>query len=403
MSMNVWILTIGNSDVQLKSGYKKSLWNNHYVKFEKEYKHTFEPTKETPKSPATVPARVMGIVYGTNLDNQIFEELQFPLLNRFTEYLQGRNHPDKIIVILTDQENVFGKGDKNKKECPYWQDTCTLKTILERYFEQDNKYPELKTGEHIHYLPLEAEPEKEGLEGLDDWNECLKLVDKLFEFDVQPAIYRVIDALEIVEIFFEKQNYIQGITLLAAAHETFMKAAIVKKIHKDNNIKWSEPGLGFVGNLDRKAKIEILRKLKFPVDDSRFNNNLNKEDINSINRVIGGNEGMFEWLCKLYDPLFKSTSWKLLQYIGKYRRSYGTDRRNQLMHNLVGAKPKEVIKYLLGDQQDTSPYTDDNAGVVNAYKEQVKKPFLEQIKKLGLPYKESDLRKQLEEIASKLR
>jgi hypothetical protein len=58
---------------------------------------------------------------------------------------------------------------------------------------------------------------------------------------------------------------------------------------------------------------------------------------------------------------------------------------------------------LLGDQQDTSPYTDDNAGVVNAYKEQVKKPFLEQIKKLGLPYKESDLRKQLEEIASKLR
>ena len=530
MSMNVWILTIGNSDVQLKSGYKKSLWNNHYVKFEKEYKHTFEPTKETPKSPATVPARVMGIVYGTNLDNQIFEELQFPLLDRFTEYLQGTNCPDKIIVILTDQENVFGKGDKNKKECPYWQDTRTLKPILEKYFEQDNKYPQLKTGEHIHYLPLEAEPEKEGL---DDWNECLRLVDQLFqteqitsinkdanifvshqagtpaissavqftslakfekqvqflvsneykdreaipipsskylrgiqiqkakqlivdgfpgaalkilediteidtntklqlkrlvgvlnieynvskrkdfngrnqskEFDADEAITRVIKALEIVEIFFEKQNYIQGITLLAAAHETFMKAAIVKKLHKDykdNNIKWSEPGLGFVGNLDRKAKIEILRKLKFPVDNSRFNDNLNKEDINSINRVIGGNEAMFEWLCELYDPLFKSTSWKLLQYIGKYRRSYGTDRRNQLMHNLVGAKPKEVIKYLLGDQQDTSPYTDDNAGVVNAYKEQVKKPFLEQIKKLGLPYKESDLRKQLEEIASKLR
>ncbi|WP_228039388.1 hypothetical protein [Dolichospermum sp. LEGE 00240] len=521
MGMKVWIVTIGNSDVQLKSGYKKSLWNNHHAKFEKEYKHTFEPVRETPKDPATVPARVMGIVYGTNLDTQIFQELHFPLLDRFTEYLQGTNCPDKIIVILTDQENVFGKGDKNKKECPYWQDTRTLKPILEKYFEQDNKYPQLKTGEHIHYLPLEAEPEKEGL---DDWNECLRLVDQLFqteqityidkdanifvshqagtpaissavqftslakfekqvqflvsneykdrqaipipsskylrgiqiqkakqlivdgfpgaalklledtteidtnvklklnrlvgvlnientlakgnEFDVQPAIYRVIDALEIVEIFFEKQNYIQGITLLAAAHETFMKAALVKKIHKDNNIKWSEPGLGFVGNLDRKAKIEILRKLKFPVDDARFNNNLNKEDINSINsinRVIGSNEGMFEWLCKLYDPLFKSTSWKLLQYICKYRRSYGTDRRNQLMHNLVGAKPKEVIKYLLGDQQDTSPYTDDNAGVVNAYKEQVKKPFLEQIKKLGLPYKESDLRKQLEEIASKLR
>ncbi len=538
--MNVWIVTIGNSDVQLKHNYQDSSeWSNRAKNSEIRSKlrpcrvNDFQPSRPQNWSegdPFTVSARVMGIFYGQNLDDEVFKDLHFPLLDKFTEYLQDTKRPDKIIVILTDQEKVFDNNNRNNKS-PYWQDTCTLQAILEKYFEQNNKYPQLKTREHIHYLPLEAKPEKKGL---DDWDECLTLVNELFqrseitsidkdanifvshqagtpaissavqftslakfekqvqflvsneykdreaipipsskylrgiqiqkakqlivdgfpgaalkilediaeidikikldlkrlvgvlnieynvrkpknfngrnqsnEFEFYPdeAINRVIEALEIVEIFFEKQNYIQGITLLAAAHETFMKAAIVKKIHKDNNIKWSEPGLGFVGNLDRETKIEILSKLKFPVNDSPFNKRLNREDINreDINRVIGGNEGMFKWLCELY-PSIKSTPWKLLQYIGKYRRGYGTDRRNQLMHNLVGAKPKEVIKYLLGDQDKyISQYTDDNAGVMKAYEEQVKKPFLEQIKKLGLPYEESNLRKKLQEIADKLR
>lgn len=179
MGINVWIVTIGNSDVQLKSGYKKSLWINNYGKFQKELSnHPFEPSREqNSKDPFIVPARVMGIVYGTNLDDQVFNELHFPLLDRFTEYLQGTKRPDKIIVILTNQENVFDKERKDKK-CPYWQDTCTLKPILEKYFEQKNKYPQLKTNEHIHYLRLEPDTNEKGL---DDWNECLTFVNKLFQ------------------------------------------------------------------------------------------------------------------------------------------------------------------------------------------------------------------------------
>ena len=113
---------------------------------------------------------------------------------------------------------------------------------------------------------------------------------------------------------------------------------------------------------------------------------------------------MLAWLKKLSSKSTKFTSWDLMEFIGQYNREFEDDRRNQLMHNLVGAKPKEVIKYLLGNQDKyISQYTDDHAGVIKAYEKEVKQPFLDQIKKLGLPYKESDLRKQLQEIASKLR
>lgn len=185
--MNVWIVTIGNSDVQLKHNYEESNeWSNRSKNPEIRSKlkphgvNDFKPSRPQNWSegdPFTVSARVMGIVYGQNLDDQVFNDLYFPLLDRFTEYLHGTKRPDKIIVILTNQENVFDNNNRNKKS-PYWQDTCTLQPILEKYFQQKNKYPQLKTNEHIHYLRLEPDANEKGL---DNWNECLTFVNKLFQ------------------------------------------------------------------------------------------------------------------------------------------------------------------------------------------------------------------------------
>ncbi|MBE9055029.1 hypothetical protein [Sphaerospermopsis sp. LEGE 08334] len=267
---------------------------------------------------------------------------------------------------------------------------------------------------------------------------------------IKDAIKRVVNALELVSCYFQEQSYIQGIALLAAAHETFLKAAIMKELSNQYSyfnlsvngnskrlqvtrvIEWTKSGLGFAKDpkdkkyreLDnhlkkllgithieniKSYKLDILKQLDFPTNDpdlsKKFNKDRGKDDKSDHGNfsVIGSNTGMLAWLKKLSSNSSNFTSWDLMEFIGQYDREFEDDRRNQLMHNLVGAKPAEVIKYLLGNQQDISPYTDDNAGVFTAYQEKVKKPFLEQIQKLGLPYQESDLRKKLQEIASKLR
>ncbi|MEH1766863.1 MAG: hypothetical protein V7L27_08820 [Nostoc sp.] len=55
------------------------------------------------------------------------------------------------------------------------------------------------------------------------------------KFEVKASIDRIITALDLVEIFFKQENYIQGVAILNATQETFLKAAILsqtKKIHE---------------------------------------------------------------------------------------------------------------------------------------------------------------------------
>lgn len=176
----------------------------------------------------------------------------------------------------------------------------------------------------------------------------------------------------------------------------------------DNHLK-RLLGITNIGNI-KSYKLDILQKLFFSTNDPdlsrKFNKDRGKDDKHDHGNfsVIGSNTGMLAWLKKLSSNSSNFTSWYLMEFIGQYDREFEDDRRNQLMHNLVGAKPKEVIKYLLGNQDKyISQYTDDNAGVIDAYEKEVKQPFLNQIQKSGLPYEESNLRKQLQEIASKLR
>lgn len=95
-------------------------------------------------------------------------------------------------------------------------------------------------------------------------------------FDVAAAIQRVVDTLNLIEIFFKEKNYLLGITLLVAAQESFLKAAIVNEINnKKINIKnlnyhkniednkiiiWKKSGLHFIHNNQLKSNLNIMYK-----------------------------------------------------------------------------------------------------------------------------------------------
>ncbi len=82
----------------------------------------------------TSPARVLGIVYGDVFETH-WDNLTFFLLDGFCKEFKDtkRSNPDRIIVLLTDQEAIFESGDRDWDRL-YWQDTCALEPILKCYF-----------------------------------------------------------------------------------------------------------------------------------------------------------------------------------------------------------------------------------------------------------------------------
>ncbi|WP_414541695.1 hypothetical protein [Nostoc sp. CCY0012] len=573
--MSIWIITTGNSDVQLTQNALDD-WNifHNEVEGESDLKNfqDFSSAGNFIKDEMTsfypVPARVLGIVYENHIEDNILYEndvknaenndkhLAFPLLNTFSEhFLKNRNNtPSLIIVLLTDQRNIFVEenSDLNEKArnifSPFWQDTCTLKPIVNQYFQQHKLFLSTKL-EFFTLRPFQ--------QGLDNWNETLEVVkeefknikNKLAEYseydpnetvyvshqagtpaissavqfislsnfknikflssniffnddnqpasepqlvnisnywmgiqiqkakqltldglpgtalamlkeigyvhtkdviprlenmvnvfnicesltqgkdfnDVEAATQRVVDALTLIEIFFKEKNYLPGIALLAAAQETFMRAAIShaikdkiitlkhEEVEKDFDIsiliKWQELGLLFLDSADtelensfgklqkndkKRLKIEILKKISFPLNHFYDDGDTEKEKFKKINfKLIKDNPALFKWLRGL-QPNFQH--WDLLEWIciGKRdKNEYDDDIRNGLMHNLVGFNEQEVIKYLLGNPK-TSTYTD----VLTTYRKEVKEKFIKEIKNLGLPYNDRNLYDELEAIAN---
>ncbi len=177
--MSIWIVTTGNSDVILKHDYNWCKFHDQALdKLECWDFGSLNRVDNYDQSAGyTIAARVLGMVYEDKLDDY-FDDLSFPLLNGFTEYLKSPKDSqkldvDKIILILTNQENVFDSEIEDAK-CPYWQDTWTLKPIFERYFQ--TKFPNFK-GE-IEYLELKPNSSDQGL---DNWDQCLILVNSLFQ------------------------------------------------------------------------------------------------------------------------------------------------------------------------------------------------------------------------------
>ena len=168
----VWIVTTGNSDVKLlthkdfsflkDTSVKEGLLGSCYTKF--------KPIKND-KDDWSLPARVMGIVYG-DVISEHWHKLEFHLLDGFCAKLKEENvKPDRVIVLLTDQSAIF--EDRNDRDSPYWKDTCTLEPIFRKYLS-----------EHKDIQPVEVDfvclsPEKDQV-GLDDWNATLTLVQKKF-------------------------------------------------------------------------------------------------------------------------------------------------------------------------------------------------------------------------------
>jgi len=186
--MNIWIVTTGSSDVKLKTDEN---WGNLFRNARNQlYDRRFAPTRPPntdDDEPFLVPARAMGIVYGTQLTDEYYKDLHFPLLDAFSAKLleKGKTTPDRIILILTNQEAVFNEEEDRKLDkSPYWQDTCTLKPIFEQYFQ--NKFPKVQK---IDYLELK--PQSKG-EGLDNWDKSLLLVQQAIfslDFDKNATVY----------------------------------------------------------------------------------------------------------------------------------------------------------------------------------------------------------------------
>jgi hypothetical protein len=182
--MNIWIVTIGSSDVQLDSDTRsRDKGRNEKQRSNKVWSYWYEDIKPDcqdiafePKQPYKdldesyrIEARVLGSVYESSsqkVQDEIWQYLTFPLLDSFVENLQ-HSSPDAIAVILTDQSEFFKDDNiRRKPKCPYWQDTCTLELILARYFQ--DKFPGVK----YEWIVLPPSGDK----GLADWNDVLELV-----------------------------------------------------------------------------------------------------------------------------------------------------------------------------------------------------------------------------------
>jgi hypothetical protein len=173
----IWIMTVGNSDIKLKSddGWG-DLRANKREALKPCYGDFKRPTEE-PNGWWSLPARVLGLVYGDALETHW--NFEFPLLSTFTKEIKSdkKNKLDRIIVLLTDQTKIFldtnpdSMYDRSDPDCPYWKDTGDLKPILKKYFE--NEFGNTK----VQFSTLEPTDIQKGL---DHWDETLHLVQQKF-------------------------------------------------------------------------------------------------------------------------------------------------------------------------------------------------------------------------------
>ena len=183
--MNIWILTIGSSDIQLKPSNN---WTNLFRTGRSQLKPNrgFSPAKLLDTDLLRVPARVMGVIYSQ--PQAEVDDLAFPLIDNFISKIQAQTIDiDRVILILSDQ-SVFSE-EKRTQNHPYWQDTCTLQPILEKYVRQELK----DSSPDLQFQLLLLKPTST-VEGLDDWNAVLKLVHVQFappnlEFPDDATIY----------------------------------------------------------------------------------------------------------------------------------------------------------------------------------------------------------------------
>ena len=188
--MNIWILTIGSSDVQLQSKaanrsiplddrqFSEKIWSTWAEDHEEEWEVAFTPTQafvdET--EPYRVPARALGEVYQASSESrqaEIRSYLEFPLLKNFFKAFEKKPAPDLIFLVLTDQVALFTDSrELRSPKCAYWQDTAALEPIVAHHIQQ--QFPEVRVE------PIVLRPNNT-TESLDDWNAVLSMVQRQFQ------------------------------------------------------------------------------------------------------------------------------------------------------------------------------------------------------------------------------
>ncbi|NJR22745.1 MAG: hypothetical protein HC786_11555 [Richelia sp. CSU_2_1] len=179
--MNIWIITTGSSDVQLTTN---DLWHDWYYDgspVKRNCKNLeFKPTQVIEDNEETyrIAPRVLGKVYEAQPE-EVWQYLEFPLLRQFSTQLQDKKIT-KIYILVTDQTEKYNE-EREDIRCPYWQDTCELQPIFERYFKEQEEFRDVKL------IPIYLSPEK-NKPGLDDWNSVLEIVRTAFseEIKVEP-------------------------------------------------------------------------------------------------------------------------------------------------------------------------------------------------------------------------
>ncbi|MCG6133969.1 MAG: hypothetical protein MET45_04825 [Nostoc sp. LLA-1] len=254
------------------------------------------------------------------------------------------------------------------------------------------------------------------IKDINEITDLFNINNSLFQgrkFDMQSGVDRIITALDLIEIFFQQENYIQGIAILNATQETFLKIALLSQVKKidDLTIKlsdclsWDEEGLKIKSQQDLQKKfnslqpIDMLKKIKFPYPESSesdFNYWESYKKNNNRYFKLQKNNQQLEWLMALR-PEFKC--WNLLNWSCKYERERSDDLRNQLLHNLLGVTQDDVLKYLVGYDDKLINFVKQNKEIENvvdqAYQEQVKKYFIKALNLFGL-WKESTIENRLQ-------
>ncbi len=126
----------------------------------------------------------MGLVYQDH--EHCYSDLVFPLLDVLIQAFQDQEFPDRVYIILTDQEELFKTSDIKNSSCPFWQDTCTLKPLFEWYFQTKLK---LKP-DFITLQPSDKDKDKD--KGLDHWDQVLTLVTEELTKIQQDDVFYII-------------------------------------------------------------------------------------------------------------------------------------------------------------------------------------------------------------------
>lgn len=270
------------------------------------------------------------------------------------------------------------------------------------------------------------------------------------EFEPLRAADRVRKSLDLIEIFLRNENYLEAIALLAAAHETFLKTAILYLIRKNCTtqvngiyayqiVQWDKKGLFFKSKQDllsefgesltATSQIDLSQALHFPQPQPAMADSAQDPDYITFfanNYLVQfsrnwdehHNDFFIENICHRRKPRKKNTfffspknfrlllwlkslvhqyiddsqdwSWGILDWIGEYEREYNDDLRNQLVHNLRGIEKKHLLAYLKGEPQhrDRQDEMDDAATV---FHDEIKVKFISVMSKIflnddGTPY-----------------